>query len=324
MRPTFISALAIGFCVASALAAAPEAAAATPEALTQGMAALARQPADRAVARAAFELAITTGGEPAALAQAHFRLGVLDEEDVELRSALAHYHACVEAAPSSRWARTARSRITWIDQRSEGDLAPLIALQRVRNNPAKSHDPEALEQLALEAESFPAGPVRAEARVLVAEAWLGQTMRRERALGELRKVTADPSSPPAAAVFAQRDLVLALLADGRLDDAATEIHARHLDSLVQAKVERLLRRRTIGRAARVELLLAFGLTLAWGVRALLLRRRSTRAKSVAMPAHNMRGLLLASVLALALVSTLALAFVVADITDSRHLHQIGL
>ena len=46
-------------------------------------------------------------------------------------------------------------------------------LDRIRQDPAVANDPSAIEALARDADTFPAGTVRVDARMLVAEAWLG-------------------------------------------------------------------------------------------------------------------------------------------------------
>jgi hypothetical protein len=295
-------------------------------ALAEGLAALAKGPAGRNAARGAFGRAAAAGGAPATVAEAYLRLGVLDEGDAAPGPALAHYRACVDAATSSRWARTARSRIAWIDQRSEGDLLPLAALLRVRNAPERLHDPTAVDRLAVEAESFPAGLVRSETRMLVAEAWLKRAARRDDALGELRRIVADPSSGPADAVFAERDLVEALLADQRLDDAAGEVRAHRFDPKAEAEVQRLMRRRWLRRAAYAELLIALALVVvAASVRARVSRRPSVRLGAPAGgPGRRLPPWALAAVVVLGGLSTGAAAFVVADAAGSKHLQILGL
>jgi hypothetical protein len=308
-------------------AGAPEAGAAAAEAeaskqaLAEGVAALAQTPPLRSLARSAFERA-AAGGEPPTASQAHFRLGVLDEEDAEPARALEQFHASVDAAPGSRWARTARGRIAWMDERSEGDLAPLAALQRVRLLPPALRDPAAVDALAVEAESFPPGRVRSEARMLVAETWLKVAPRRGDALGELRKVVADPSSGAADAVLAERDLVEALLADNRVDEAAEETRARPFDPRAAAEVQTRLRRRSLRRAAGAELLVAFTLAVMVGVRAW--RRRTTRSLVPGARVRRLPRLAVALALLLAGLTLAAAAFVLADAAGSTALQRWGL
>jgi hypothetical protein len=263
-------------------------------------------------------------GDAAAISQASFRLGVLDEGNRVYGQALAHYRACIDAAPASRLARTARARITWIEQRSEADFVPLEALQRVRGDPARVRDLVAIDRLAVEAESFPPGLVRSEARLLVAEAWLRQPARRADALGELRQVVGDPLSAPADSRYAERDLVEGLLTDGRLDDAAREARAHPFDPQAAAEVRRLLRRRLLRRAAYAELLAALLLAMALTGRARASRRRAAREAPAGHPIRRRPLRAMVAILVLAGVSTIAVVFVVTDPLGSKPLPHLGL
>jgi hypothetical protein len=134
-------------------------------------------------------------------------------------------------------------------------LAPLDRLERVRRDPKASSDPAVIEALARDADTFSAGTVRAEARMLVAEAWLGRMHRREDAIAELRKVSDDPEAEPITARLAERELVDALVKSGRLDEASaeTQAHASRLDRGFVARMQRLVRRRTWTRVALLDL-----------------------------------------------------------------------
>jgi hypothetical protein len=291
-------------------------------ALTEALAALQATPPTRAAARTALELASSPGAEPATSSQAYFRLGVLDEEDAQFARALANYRACAELAPASRWARSAHSRIVWLDQRSELDFAPLATLQRVRNNPARFQDASIAERLAVDAESFPPGLVRSEARTLVAQVWLALASRRADALRELRRIVDDPSSGAADAAFAERDLVDALIVDQKLDLAAQEVEKHHFDPKAEAKVHRLLQRRFGRRVAIGELVTA--LLLAAFVSYRRMRgKREARSHGIASTAR-LGPIAIGAILVLGSVSLLAVTFVVADATESRHLNYFGI
>jgi hypothetical protein len=148
-------------------------------------------------------------------------------------------------------------------------LAPLDRLERVWRDPKASNDPAVIEALARDADTFPAGKVRAEARMLVAEAWLGRMHRREDAIAELRKVSDDPDAEPITARLAERELVDALVKSGRLDDASaeTQAHASRLDQGFVARMQRLVRRRTWTRLAFADLAMFFLLPLVAVLRA---------------------------------------------------------
>jgi hypothetical protein len=202
---------------------------------------------------------------PAAVAEAMFRLGQSDEDKGAFAQALLDHRASVAAAPESEWAQRAADRIAWLKARSEGDFGPLARLERVRRSPALASDPAALEALARDAASFPPGQVRTEARMLVAEAWLGRLQgppyrpHTEEAMALLRAVSDDTSdaagADPSTARLAERELVDALVGQGRLDEAAAEAraHADRLDPRFVKQTQALVRRRTLRTAAIVEL-----------------------------------------------------------------------
>jgi hypothetical protein len=179
----------------------------------------------------------------------------------EFARALDAYRAVVAAAPDSPEAERAANRVAWLGARSEGDFRPLERLETVRRDPARASDPGAIDALARDAAAFPAGTVRIEARMFVAEAWLGRlrgiagAASTERALELLRDVRDDPTTDPLTARVAERQLVGALAAAGRLDEAAAEAsaHADRLDAAFMGQTRAGVRRRTMRRAATFEL-----------------------------------------------------------------------
>jgi hypothetical protein len=217
----------------------------------------------------------TTGRpETVSAAERAFKLGVADEANFNFAGAMVHYRASVEVGPTSRWARSAHSRLAWLDARSDGDFGPLAALQRIRARPGMLQDPAALDALAIQAESFPPGLVRSEARVAVAANWLKRPERRLMARAELLKIMEDPSSAAVDARFAERDLVMSLLGDGLLDEAAAVIRQQPLDSSAAERVKELLRRRTLRRVG-----LAAGMAVITGLVGLAVRARLRRPQS---------------------------------------------
>lgn len=98
---------------------------------------------------------------------------------------------------------------------------------------------------------MPPGIVRVEARMLVAEAWLGRMNRPEAAVEVLRRVVDDPETDPLTGRLAERELVTALATEGRVDAAAAEAraHASWLDPRFVRQTERLVRRRAMRYAA---------------------------------------------------------------------------
>ena len=230
-------------------------------ALTEANTALAATPARSVGARLALERAIAAGADSLARAEAYFRLGVLDENDGAFARALANYSACIAVMPTSRWAGIARKRVAWLGERSEGRFTPLAHLQRVKRDPALANDPAAIEALASDAETFPRGMVRGEARMLVAETWLRQMNRSKDAVDELRKVLDDPNADRRTAVFAERDLVDVWLAGGKLDDAASEVQRHPFDPQLATEIQRLVHNRTLQRCGIVAIVMLVGLAL---------------------------------------------------------------
>jgi hypothetical protein len=247
-------------------------------AVEEANAALSQVPADRGAARATLARALAAHDDVDAVAEAQFILGRLDEDDSAFPSAMTHYRETIDAGPNTRWAQRASDRIDWLRARSEGDFMPLVSLERVRRDPALASDPAAIEALSRDAEAFPPGQVRVEARMLVAEAWLGRLHRPPEAIVELRRVCDDPRADALTSRLAARELVDAIVADGRLDDAVTEAHQRsnRLDPRFVRQVERLVRRRALRRAALVDVALFVALAAASLVRA---RRRGTLAEA---------------------------------------------
>jgi len=215
------------------------------------------------------------GADASAAAEAYYRLGQTDEDAGDFAKARADDVACAGADPGGPWAWRASQRIAWLDARSEGGFAPLARLEQVRRSPTLSSDPQAIEALARDADAFPPGRVRVEARLLVAEAWLGRMHRSADAQVELRKVTDDPATDPLTLRLAERELVDLLAREGRPDDAAQEAtaHADRLDPHIVKQTARLARRRWVRYAAIAELAAFSALAAA----ALLRSRRGAEA-----------------------------------------------
>jgi len=214
-------------------------------------------------------------------AEAELLLGVRAEGEGDFPRALEYYRASLEKLPP-RLARNARNRIRWIEEHSEGNFLPLATLARVRRDRTVLTDPAAIEKLATEVEAFPAGLVRSELRLRVAEARLRRDGGDAAGLAGLRAVIDDPRSGASDRMLAEPDLVTALLAAGQLDEARAEVKAHPFDPASTAKVERLVRRRWQVRGAGLLGALAL-LGLALGTRAYL-RPRRARYKTEAVSA----------------------------------------
>jgi len=195
------------------------------------------------------------GDDPLAPAEARFHAGESNEEHGAYPEALTVYRAVMDADPGSRWAVRAGDRIEWIRSRSEEDFAPLRRLEQVRRDPDLASDPGAIDALARDAESFPPGMVRVEARMLVAEAWLGRMHRPADAIRELVLVRDDPKTDPLTSRLAERELVDAYVAEGRIDEAVAEAstHSSRLDPKFVRQVKQLVLRRAVERFASIVL-----------------------------------------------------------------------
>jgi hypothetical protein len=215
-------------------------------------------------------------------AEALFRVAETDEQQGAFASAIDHHRACIAAAPNSRWAATASERVDWLLARSEGEFVPLSRLERFRRDPALAADSAAVDELAREVETFPPGTVRVEARMLVAEAWLGRMARPQDALAELRRVAGDPSADPLTASLAERQLVEALVAGDRTREAASEAHAHAnlLDGAFIRKIDQIARRKWVQRGATATLAAFVGLATLSLFRAR--RRRALRSAARAL------------------------------------------
>jgi hypothetical protein len=252
-------------------------------------AALAREPPDVAAARDALARAAIAGDDVEATGEADFLLGKLDEEQGAFEQAVDDYRRAVAASPNTRWALRATERIDWLRARSEDHFGPLAALEQVRRDPRTAADPASVEALARQADSFPPGLVRVEARMLVAEAWLGRLHRPDLAVAELRAVSEDPRADALTARLAERELVDVLVSTGRIDEAAAEAraHANRLDARFVRQVTRLLVRRKV-RFGAVAILAGFallaGVGLARAARGGTLGAAGRELKKIAVPA----------------------------------------
>ncbi len=179
-----------------------------------------------------------------AAAEAHERAGAYAQAADE-------YERAARAAPSAPFVPRAEARARLLRAHGEGDFAPYAALEAMRADRASSDDPRALAALAARAATFPPGPVRSEARVLVAEAYAGRLHRPADALPLLDLVATDASADPLTARLALDMLVSIQLDAAELDAAQAAItrHAALADPSLAARVRTLVRRRGLHRVA---------------------------------------------------------------------------
>lgn len=201
-------------------------------------------------------------------ALARYFLAQLDDDAMDFAAALSGYRDFLARDPGSRWAARATARVEELASHGEGGFAPLRALESVRRDPARSEDVTALRELSRAADGFPSGPVRAEARTLVGEAWL--RMRRPRAATEvLEKVLVDPAAPQTLRDLAAQHIVEARAMVGEEDTALAEVTAAPRVAPEVLAEARVLARRVVLRRVAWRVLGATALLGAAGVAAVL-------------------------------------------------------
>jgi hypothetical protein len=160
-------------------------------------------------------------------------------------AALAAYREVTAADPSAPFASVSRARAADLEAHAEGNFAPLARLESVRRAPAKLEDRAAIEALSRDAEAFPAGRVRGEARLVVGESF--RRMNDSRAAeGALRLATTDDAADPLTRSLALSDLVALLRERGDVKAALAELDAHPgILPTLRLDVARLLRREWI-------------------------------------------------------------------------------
>ncbi|MEO8798210.1 MAG: hypothetical protein ABI551_10020, partial [Polyangiaceae bacterium] len=226
-----------------------------------------------AVARAAL------ADPPQPDAVALYELATADDAAFRFASALREYEASLAKDPSHRFALRARARAETLRTHAEGDFAPFTTLERFRRDPGADREPAKLAALATEADAFPPGLVRVEARMTAADGW--------RALGDdakelplLEEVARDPSADPVAFHAASRKLVDAYLARGDRARADAIASLPNQEPELATKIAITLRRRTL-RSIATAFLALFVLVSGVGV-ARALRRGEGRAVGAAV------------------------------------------
>jgi hypothetical protein len=164
--------------------------------------------------------------------------------------AVAAYDAALAADPSAPFATVARARVADLRAHDEGAFAPLARLDEVRRDPERSKDRAAIEALARDLEAFPAGRVRGEARLVVAEALWHALGDPRRAATELGAVLDDRSADRLIQALALTELVAIERELGDLGAARDAARAhRDLAPRLAADLDRLARRGALRRAA---------------------------------------------------------------------------
>jgi len=154
------------------------------------------------------------------------------ERDADPRRALRLYREVAEADDGGRLARRAERRITFLEERAEGEFAPLSGLLRARNTPGEA----SLAALAEEVASFPPGRVRRESWQLLGERHLAAGRTAE-AIAAYRAWTREPELPEAERRLATTGLARALGNEGR---AAEGLQVLEEESLGESRVAEML------------------------------------------------------------------------------------
>src|SRR4051812_46719078 len=213
--------------------------------------------------------ALSSGGvaeaeEPAPRALASARLAEAEQARSAGRfeEALGAYREVIAIDPAAPAARAARARADDLEAHAEGGFAPLAELEAVRRDPKKIGDRASIEALERDLAGFPAGRVRAEAALVVAEAWWHRLGEPRRAVGPLTFALEDSAADRLTRALALSELCAVLRELGDLR-AALEAVDRHPDLSpgTRAEIRRLYRRVEL-RAASVAVL---GILAAIGV-----------------------------------------------------------
>ena len=252
--------------VALVLALSPAAARAqSPARIEAGRAA--QEAGDLGRAREAFAAAVAQG-DPEEAALGEYHLAQLADEALDFPEALAGYRRFVARDPGSRYASRALARIDDLQAHAEGGFAPLVALERVRRSTALSDDPRALEALDRASRGWPGGSVRAEAWMLVAEAFAGRMRRPREAAEVFLRLAEDDAAPVGQRELAATRLVELRAALGDPARAERELSGVRVPDVVRAEAAVLTRRARLHRAAATVLTLvalagAAALAMAW-------------------------------------------------------------
>lgn len=193
----------------------------------------------------------TQSADPGEAALGGFYLAVVADERMDFAAALAGYRAFVAHDPGSRWAARALARIEDLEAHAEGDFVPLVALERVRRDPALARDAAAIAALERAADGFPPGRVRSEARMLVGEAWLDRLNRPRDALRVFLALARDPAAPQGERDLAGERALAARMQLGEETRAESELRHSHAGGGVVDMARTLGRRRRIAYGAEV-------------------------------------------------------------------------
>jgi tetratricopeptide (TPR) repeat protein len=220
-----------------------------------------RLPAALPALFAAIALVLPARADEASKARAQARFEAAEQAAAELRfaDALAGYRAAAAEDPSASFARLARARAEDLETHAEGGFVPLARLEAVRRDPRKSGDRAVIEALERDLAGFPDGRVRAEARLVVAEAWWHRLGDPRRAIAPLEAVAGDASADRLTRGLGLTELTAVERDLGDLDAARAAVD-RYPDLAPGVRTEVIrLHRRARARVAAVGLLAALAI-----------------------------------------------------------------
>lgn len=197
-------------------------------------------------------------------ARTAYELAERAASDLRFGDALAAYDRAIALDPSAPFVRVARARVADLRAHAEGDFVPLTRLESVRRNPTARR--EDIESLARDADHFPAGRVRSEAQLVIAEAFWHRFGAPDLAVKALENALADTSADRLTRTLALGELVALERERDRLAAAASAVRRfPDLSPPLRAEIERLVRRIWMGRVA----LGLVGIVLSLGIAAIL-------------------------------------------------------
>lgn len=198
-------------------------------------------------------------------------------EDAEDRAqpveAIDAWRHLIEVAPTSRLAGRGRTRIAWMEARSEGDYAPLATMMAYLGRGPAERGEDVVAAFERAASTMPPGRVRAESRMAIASDWqrLGDATR-ARTAWEL--ALGDP-----ALEAGERTLVRETMARARMESGDP---AGAMDELEDADLEGLSLHETAARRLRIAtwVPVSYGVLATFALVVLALIARSGRTKAV--------------------------------------------
>lgn len=181
-----------------------------------------------------------------AAAESHYARAKTADDAFAFEKAQRAYQEAFEADPSAPFARVARMRAQWLEERKEGDYAPLVELERVRRDANTLSSLERIDAFARRVDAFPPGRTQVEGWMTVADAYRLRVDRPDLAAGVFEKVVASNLARPAERELALDSVVSARLESGDLNRAIEavdrwgEVAPRVRDRVWRLRIRRFL------------------------------------------------------------------------------------